>query len=81
MKAFTVAGLLGFLILSMGAVSPIRETNVASLRKLGFVPQESTRPGDGVTMTITNGTLKQLESLMKKGKTIQIDERGEIQVK
>lgn len=68
-------------LLLVGAGSPARDANVAALRKLGFVPQASTLPGDGVSMTITTGTLKTLEGLMKKGKTVQIDEQGHIQVK
>lgn len=68
-------------LLLVGAGSPAREANVSALRKLGFVPQASTLPGDGVSMTITTGTLKTLEGLMKKGKTVLIDEQGHIQVK
>lgn len=68
-------------LLLVGAGTPARDANVSALRKLGFVPQASTLPGDGVSMTITTGTLKTLEGLMKKGKTIQIDEHGQLQVK
>ncbi|MCE9605025.1 MAG: hypothetical protein K8U03_09005 [Planctomycetia bacterium] len=73
--------LLGFVFVSLGAATPAREANIAGLRKLGFVPQSSTIPGDPVKLKITAATLKQLESLMKKDKTIYVEESGEIQVR
>lgn len=80
-RFFGACTLFAVSLLLVGAGSPAREANVSALRKLGFVPQPSTLPGDGVSMTITSGTLKTLEGLMKKGKTIEIDEDGRIQVK
>lgn len=80
-RFFSACLLFAVSISLVGAGSPLREANVSSLRKLGFVPQASTLPGDGVKMSITTGTLKQLETLMNKGKMITIDEQGKIEVK